>query len=257
MELYYKKEGKGPALIILHGLFGMLDNWLSIGRSFQEHFTVYLVDQRNHGRSPHSEIFTYKAMSRDLLELMDKENIQEALLLGHSMGGKTAMRLTLDHPQRVQKLVVADISPRKYTNHHQHQGLIDAMLSVNLQQASSRGEVSEMLSGKIMPQHIRQFLMKNLYWKEKDQLAWRPNLEVIRQNLHEVFRGIEAEEASDIPALFLKGEKSAYIKMADEQMIRRLFSRSRIVSIANGSHWLHADNPQDFTREVLNFLLDQ
>lgn len=254
MELFFRKEGQGPALIILHGLFGMLDNWRSIARSLQEHHTVYLVDQRNHGRSPHSEVFTYEAMSNDLLELMNREELPVASILGHSMGGKTAMQFCIDHPQRVDKLIVADISPRKYSNHEQHMALIQAMLDVNVEQAASRSQVREQLTQSIRPDHVRQFLLKNLYWKEKGTLGWRLNLPVLKQNLDEAFQAIQAPEPIACPALFLKGEKSGYIRTADEHMIRHLFPQARIRTIQNGSHWLHADNPGDFTREVLDFL---
>lgn len=254
MELFYKKEGNGPALIILHGLFGMLDNWQSIAHKLGDHFTVYLVDQRNHGRSPHSPEFHYQAMSDDLMELLNKEGLDNIYLLGHSMGGKTAMQFTINHPQRVEKLIVADISPRKYSNNQQHLALIDAMLTAEVQKAGSRAEVSEKLSEQIIPDHVRQFLMKNLYWVEKGKLGWRLNLQVIRNNLHEVFRSIETPKPLNTPSLFLKGEKSSYIRTADEHMIFRMFPKAVVKTIKDGSHWLHADNPDDFTREVISFL---
>ncbi|MFO7977227.1 MAG: alpha/beta fold hydrolase [Bacteroidales bacterium] len=254
MDLFFRKEGQGPALFILHGLFGMLDNWQSIARTLQEHHTVYLVDQRNHGRSPHSEVFTYEAMSNDLLELMNREELPAATILGHSMGGKTAMQFSINHPHRIHKLIVADISPRKYSNHDQHLALIDAMLEVGVEEARSRSEVREQLSQKIRPDHVRQFLLKNLYWKEKGKLGWRLNLMVLKQHMDEVFQAIEAPKPIDIPALFLKGEKSGYIRTADEHMIRNMFPQARISTIKNGTHWLHADNPGDFTREVIDFL---
>ena len=254
MELYFRKEGEGPALIILHGLFGMHDNWLSLGRLFGEHFTVYMVDQRNHGRSPHSEVMTFQAMSADLLQLMEQENLQQAHVLGHSMGGKTAMQFVMDHPGRVDRLIVADISPRQYANNEQHLGLIDAMLSVKAEEKASRSQVGKALSEKVIPDHVRQFLMKNLYWKEKGKLGWRPNLEVIRAQLPEIFRAIESSGPVQVPALFLKGEKSGYIKTADEHMIRSMFPKAEIRVIQNGTHWLHADNPKDFYKEVITFL---
>lgn len=254
MELFFRKEGQGPPLIILHGLFGMLDNWQSIARTLQEHFTVYLVDQRNHGRSPHSNTFTYEAMSSDLLELINREELPKASILGHSMGGKTAMEFSITHPHRIDKLIVADISPRKYSNHEQHLALIEAMLTLNVEQAESRSQVREQMAQKIRPDHVRQFLLKNLYWKEKGRLGWRLNLPVLKQHLDEVFRAVRTSQPIPIPALFLKGEKSLYIRTADEHMIREMYPQALIRTIKNGTHWLHADNPDDFVGEVLAFL---
>ncbi len=255
MDLHFRKTGKGQPLVILHGVFGMSDNWAGIGKSLGEDFTVYMVDQRNHGRSGHSSAMNYEAMSDDLLDFLEKENLEKPNLLGHSMGGKTVMQFAFDYPEKVEKIVVADISPGKSNHNHQHQQLIDTLLAIDLSKYSSRNEVGQVLREKISNARVRQFLLKNLYWKDRSSLGWRVNLEVIKDSLPEVFREVTGLQPFEGPALFLKGEKSDYITKEDIPEIEALFPNSRIREIKNGTHWLHADNPEDFTSEVREFLL--
>ncbi len=251
MKLNHKVFGEGKPLLIMHGLFGMLDNWLTLGRRWSESYRVVLVDLRNHGHSPHSDAFNYGLMMADVLELMDDLDLDEANLLGHSMGGKVAMKIAQNHPERVCKLVVADIAPRAYPVHHQT--VIEALLAVPLDRISSRKEAGEILGRYIQQESIRQFFLKNLYWKEKGRLAWRFNLDAIVKNIEEVGREI-FDARFEGPALFLGGSASPYINEEDRKEIPLIFPAARIDYIENAGHWLHAEQPAVFYQKVTDFL---
>ncbi len=249
--LHCKKLGEGEPLIILHGLFGMSDNWFTLGRKFAEHFTVYLVDQRNHGQSPHSNDWNYKVMSDDLLEFFDEHKIEKANIIGHSMGGKTAMFFTGEHANRVKKLIVVDIAPRFYPLHHD--SILTALLSVDIENLKSRNEADEQLSKFIPDFSTKQFLLKNLTRKENDntKFEWKFNLPVIAKNIHEV--GVEIKQGSEVLTLFIHAEQSDYINKADETEIKKIYPNSEIISV-NSGHWIHAEKPEKFYSSVMNFL---
>ncbi len=251
MQLNYKKLGEGEPLVILHGLFGMLDNWFMLGKKFAENFTVYLIDLRNHGQSPHSTDWNYKVMSDDLLEFFDEHNIEEANIIGHSMGGKTAMYFAGEHTERVKKLVVVDIAPRFYPLHHDT--ILDALLSIDLENLTSRNEADTMLSKYISDFGTKQFLLKNLARKENDntKFEWKFNLPVIAENIHEV--GVETNGGSSVLTLFIRGENSNYINNSDESEIMKLYPNSEIVSI-NSGHWVHTEKPEEFYNSVMKFM---
>lgn len=254
MELHFRETGSGPALIILHGLFGMSDNFASVAKELGRDFHVFVVDQRNHGGSGHSPVFNYESMSDDLLGFIELHGLEKAFLLGHSMGGKTAMRFAFDHPEKVDRLIVADISPAARNNRDQHQGLIDIMLGLDLSGFNSRVDVAYHLEDKVPSFRLRQFLLKNLYWKDKTTLGWKINLEVINKNLEEIFSEVRPAGVFSKPTLFLKGEFSDYIRQNDLELIRTLFSNVVFETIAGANHWLHADNPAGFIVAVRNFL---
>jgi esterase len=254
MELHFKESGSGHPLIILHGLFGMSDNFASIATELSNDYRVFAVDQRNHGRSGHSPVFNYEAMSDDLRDLMEMHGLSSAHLLGHSMGGKTVMQFAFDHPEKVDRLIVADISPAARTSNDQHQNLIDIMLKLDLEKFDSRVQVAYALEDKVPSFRVRQFLLKNLYWKDRSSLGWRLNLEGIRENLQEVFRAIDPAGTFGKPILFLRGELSDYIQEKDVELIKKMFPKAAFETIARGTHWLHADNPDDFIKAIQNFL---
>jgi len=254
MQLHYKEIGSGHPLIILHGLFGMSDNFVSIASELGRNYRVFIVDQRNHGRSGHSQVFNYEAMSDDLMEFMHDHQLDSAHLLGHSMGGKTAMQFAFDQPEKVDKLIVADISPAVRNSSDQHKGLINIMQNLDLSSFEKRVEVAQALEDKIPNFRLRQFLLKNIYWKDKASLGWRINLEVLNDRLHEVFREIKPGTTYHKPTLFMRGELSDYIQEKDMELIRSMFSNAEFVTIKGGTHWLHADNPDDFVLAVRNFL---
>jgi esterase len=268
MELAFRQLGEGAPLVILHGLYGSSDNWYSIGKELAKEYTVYLTDQRNHGRSPHSNVHNYKVMADDLFEFFDKHNLNKAIILGHSMGGKTAMLFALQHPQMVHKLVVADIAPKAYTglaqlNTHsiEHLNIMQGLVSVNVTLISSRKEVEKNLGQFIPDERIRQFLLKNLYRDEQNRFQWRINVEALRRNLPEILAGIDidknsVDQNSDvIPVLFIKGEKSDYIDGSDFSDIKNLFPLAEIVTVQNAGHWLHAEQPQAFLKCLHEFFL--
>lgn len=251
MKLFFRKYGEGPPLIILHGLFGTADNWNTLGKMFGERFTTYLVDQRNHGQSPHAPEWNYALMVEDLLELMDDEQLQGAHIMGHSMGGKTAMFFALAHPQRTDKLVVSDIAPRYYPIHHRE--LIDTLLSIDLGSLATRKEAETLMQERIPDEATRQFLLKNLYWKE-DRLHWRFNLEVINRNIEEVGTALPENGIFEGPTLFVRGERSNYITDADMDSIHHHFPQARLETIAGAGHWIHAEKPVAFLEAVMAFL---
>ncbi|HSV88557.1 MAG TPA: alpha/beta fold hydrolase [Bacteroidales bacterium] len=255
MQLYYKEAGSGKPLIILHGLFGMSDNFMSIASSLASDFHVFTVDQRNHGQSGHSSVFSYKAMSDDLLQFMEEKQLTKAHLLGHSMGGKTAMQFAFYHPEKVNRLIVADMTPAERPVNSSHHQLIELMLEIDPAKYSGRVELAKMLEEKIPSFRLRQFILKNVYWKNKDQLGWRLNLATIYENLHEMFRAVNHKGQLPNPTLFLKGELSDYIQETDIDLIKRLFTNVEILTFPGASHWLHADNPAFFTEAVRTFLL--
>lgn len=253
MKLFFRKYGSGKPLIILHGLFGQSDNWNTLGKRFAEQFAVYLVDLRNHGLSPHSEEWNYKVMSDDLLELIEENRLQNPVLLGHSMGGKVAMQFALDHPGRVAKMVVVDIAPRCYDPHHDK--IIKGLQAIDFDVIKSRKEAEDVLSNYIPDAGTRQFLLKNLYWKEEGRLAWRFNLEVIAKNIQEVNVRIgEVQAPNPVPVLFISGEKSDYITEKDRHHIPVLFPNAGFVVVKNAGHWVHAEQPEIFFSEAFRFL---
>lgn len=253
MILHSNTIGKGKPFIILHGFLGMGDNWKTLAKQFSEsNYQVHLVDQRNHGRSFHSEEFDYELMADDLKAYCDKHNLSDIILLGHSMGGKTAMLFAATFPKLVSKLMVADISPRYYPIHHDT--ILEGLTSLNFSEIKSRGEADEALSNYIKDQGVRMFLLKNLYWVEKGQLGLRLNLPVLKENVAEVGEALPIHATFEKDTLFLRGDRSEYIGEQDEIIIHRHFPNSKIVTISNAGHWLHAENPEDFYTTVIKFL---
>ncbi|MBS9524323.1 alpha/beta fold hydrolase [Litoribacter ruber] len=251
MKLNYKKIGQGKPLIILHGLFGSADNWLTIARDLEKEYTLYLVDQRNHGDSPHSEEWNYTAMAQDIAELMESEGLDSAFLMGHSMGGKTVMNFAMLYPEKVDKLIVADIAPRYYPVHHER--ILEGLNAVDLQNAKSRKDADDMLAKYINSAPIRQFLMKNLTRKDGG-FAWKINLQTITKNIEEVGKALESDNTFDKPTLFMGGANSDYITEKDREDIERFFPNSHIIHLKNAGHWLHAEQPEAVSRTIRAFL---
>jgi esterase len=252
IELHNRTLGEGKDLFIFHGLFGYSDNWQTLGRRFSEHFRVHLADLRNHGHSPHAEVFSYDAMADDIRFLLDKERVEKASLLGHSMGGKAVMTFAQKYPDRVDKLIVADMGIKAYPPHHET--IIKGLLSLDLDLIKGRTEADKQLSQYISEIGIRQFLLKNLYWIEKGKLAWRMNLPVIHRNMDNVLSALDSKIV-DAPTLFVRGEKSGYIIPKDYDEIKKVFPQSEISTIEGAGHWLHAEAPDTFYSIVMNFLL--
>ena len=268
MQLFHREYGNdGPALIILHGLYGASDNWVSIARQLEKDYHIYLIDQRNHGQSPHSNVHDFESMSKDLLEFLNKQGIDRAHLVGHSMGGKTAMRFALEHPKRINKLVVLDIAPKSYasfSNYAQitnnHQLIINTMLNVQFEKVTSRQDIDRQLEKNLPDDKLRQFLLKNVERQKNGSYRWRLNLEVIKSTLELVMDGFSMlnpeTNRSTLPAIFIRGENSGYIIDEDSLIIRKFFKNAELVSIPNAGHWLHAEQPELLIKTLAYFLLD-
>jgi pimeloyl-ACP methyl ester carboxylesterase len=252
-SLNHKSYGSGPALIVLHGLFGSLQNWATLGRQMGERFSVFLLDQRNHGRSPWDARWDYAAMAADLAEFMDQQGIPEAFLLGHSMGGKTVMQFAAEYPERVKALVVADIAPKAYRPHHDE--ILAALNSLQINKIHSRKEAEAHLLAYVSAPETVQFLLQGLHRSPEGRFSWLFNLEVITRHYDEVLKAPVFYHPLDLPALFLRGELSRYILLPeDEELIRTFFPAAQIETIAQASHWLHAEQPEEFLKKVLSFL---
>ncbi|MBL4592239.1 MAG: alpha/beta fold hydrolase [Flavobacteriales bacterium] len=254
MKLNFKKVGEGEPLVILHGLFGSLDNWMTLAKKLGEHFEVFVVDARNHGQSPHSDDFNYDVMADDLYEFLIFHNIVNPIILGHSMGGKTAMQFAMNYPNQLEKLIVVDIAPKSYPVHHT--AILNGMLSLNLNIINTRKGADEELSKHIDDLSTRQFLLKNLYWIEKEKLAWRFNLSVINSQIEIIGQGLENVEIFEKPTLFIRGEKSNYITESDFEPIKNIFPNAEIKSMNTG-HWIHVESPVEFLQVLSSFLLSE
>ncbi|WP_296385542.1 alpha/beta fold hydrolase [Winogradskyella sp.] len=253
MILHSNTFGEGKPFVILHGFLGMGDNWKTLARQFSEsNFEMHLVDQRNHGRSFHSDDFDYELMAEDLKYYCEVNKLNDIILLGHSMGGKTAMLFATKYPELVSKLLVADISPRYYPVHHD--AILEGLSSLSFTEIKSRGQADKTLSNYIQEAGIRMFLLKNLYWVKKGQLGLRINLDVLKENVSEVGEALPIHSTFDKKTLFLRGDRSEYIGESDETIIQRHFINSEIETITNAGHWLHAENPKDFYDAVINFI---
>jgi len=268
MQLFSREVGSSErTVIILHGLYGVSDNWMTIANNLSEKFRVILPDQRNHGRSPHHPEHTYEALATDLLELIDEKGLQKVILVGHSMGGKTAMRFALDHSELVEHMVVIDIAPKDYSrfaNYAEitanHDYMIDAMLSVDPTLMANRSEIDYAFKKLLPSKTLRQFLMKNIRRSTSGKYQWQLNLEALKTNLPEIMDGFSKDDRgsatvrSEVPSLFIKGGQSPYIKDEDSLIINRFFPKSQIVTIPNAGHWLHTEQPELFLKTLLYFL---
>lgn len=252
MKLNYKKLGQGKPLIILHGLFGSLDNWLTHAKTLADHYEVYLVDQRNHGNSPHDDEFNYAVMADDLYEFIKEHKIENPHILGHSMGGKTAMKFALQHADMWDKLIVVDIAPKSYPVHHDQ--IIEGLEAIPVDALESRGEADNILEEYIDEFGTRQFLLKNLSRKKEGGFEWKINLPVIKKNIELMGEGIEEHLAIEKDVLFIRGEKSNYIKNDDSILIMQLFPNATVETIKGAGHWVHAEKPKELLETVMGFL---
>ena len=257
MKLFCETQGNehGPALLMTHGVFGSHDNLGAITRLLAKDFHLYRIDLRNHGRSPHADTMTYAEMAADMLELMDANNLDTAAVLGHSLGGKVMMELACTHPHRINHLIVGDIAPIEYPPHHDP--ILDGLQAIDLSELKSRGEADEQLQAYVEELPTRQFLLKNLQRDEEGNYYWRLNLPVIVKEFSTMRSGIAAGKVFDGPTLFIRGGLSKYIRERNFDAIKNQFPNSRIETIENASHWLHAEEPQQFAHLATAFLLGE
>jgi len=251
--LFSKIEGSGKPLLILHGFLGMSDNWKTLGTQYAaDGFQVHMIDLRNHGRSLHSEEFSYEIMVQDIFEYCQANNLEKINIIGHSMGGKVAMLLSTTHPELVDKLIVADIGPKFYPQHHQD--ILAGLNAVDFSKKPTRNEVEEIMSQYIPDFGTRQFLMKSLYWQEPGQLAFRFNLEVFNKKMDEIGVPLPQNAVFEKPTLFIRGGNSNYILDTDFENIKQHFPNFTVETIPNTGHWLHAENPTLFHQITSSFL---
>ena len=253
MILESRIEGEGKPLVIMHGFLGMSDNWKTLsGQYAEEGFQVHALDMRNHGRSFHSDEFTYTAMAEDIRNYCKAHELEHVDVMGHSMGGKAAMFFAVAYPEMTDHLIIADIGPKYYTPHHQD--ILAGLNAVDFSEKPSRSEVEEVLKKHIPDFGTRQFLMKSLYWKEQGQLAFRFNLQVFNDQTDNIGQALPEGAVYLGKTLFLRGDKSSYIRDKDIDGIKAQFPNAQFADIKDAGHWLHAENPEQFFNETLVFL---
>lgn len=253
MKLFFRKLGEDGSkpLIILHGVFGSSDNWMTLGRKFSENFKVYLVDLRNHGQSPHSNEFTYEAMKEDLRQFIEDNQIENPQIIGHSMGGKVAMLFALEYPELYDKLMIVDIAPRAYPPHHE--SILKGLNAVDLDNLESRKEADAIFAQFEPNFAVRQFLLKNLYKSKGEGFQWRFNLQAITQSIAKIGIEIESENQNQKETKFVRGLRSEYISDSDKPQIRQLFPNATFTDFEGAGHWIHAEKPDEFYETVMDF----
>nr|MBD3621724.1 alpha/beta fold hydrolase [Sunxiuqinia sp.] len=269
MKLYYREEGKRnkQIIVIVHGLYGSSDNWLTVGKKLGKKYHVYMVDQRNHGRSPNADEHSYEGMTEDLAGFFDEHHIEKAIVIGHSMGGKTAMYFAADYPEKIDKLIVADIAPKNYFELEEkgqfylHQHILESLKEVRKHQFETREEIADFLSLKLDNKGLVMFLLKNVYRNKKtNKFDCRINVDVLYDHLDEVISGVNYRWMEDrmpilnYPVLFIKGEKSPYISEEDEKKIKEIYPEAQIDTIPDAGHWLHAEQPKLFMEALERFI---
>ena len=264
MKLFFRKYGEGAPLVILHGLFGSSDNWVSVAKSISSSFTVYLPDLRNHGYSPHNDIHDYISLSSDIFELANELDLRNFFLAGHSMGGKTAVHFALRWPEMLNGLLIADISPFmaanfRSTEYNQGVTILKTILETEISSAVSRNYVERLLSEKIASEKIRGLIMKNLQRSPENKFSWKINASSLLKNLERIMEGLprpsgDYSPVTGFPVLFLKGENSDYLSSGDWSDILKIFPSAELRVIRNAGHWMHADNPEAVSEAFLSLL---
>lgn len=268
MELFYREEGnRGKNIVIVHGLYGSSDNWLTIGKILGKNHHVYMIDQRNHGRSPNSAIHSYDVMKEDLAEFFQHHKIKSATVIGHSMGGKVSMYFAAEYPELIDKLIVADISPKNYlqvqeeSQYFLHQHILQTLKDLQSQNFENRTDVTDFLKLRIDGEGLIMFLLKSIYKNtETGKFECRLNVNVLYDSLDEIISGVNYRWFEDrkpifnYPVLFLKGENSNYITNDDIILVRDIYPEAQITTIPNAGHWLHAEQPQLFIEALERFL---
>ena len=248
--LNHKIYGQGDPIVILHGLFGMLDNWQTVAKKLAENYMVILVDQRDHGKSKHTEEFNYQVLAEDLNEFLEENWIHSSHIIGHSMGGKTAMQFAVNHPDMIKKLIIVDIGPKAYLPGHDI--IFKALLEVPIDEVQSRQEVDDIISKYIEDAGVRLFLMKNLKRKKEGGFIWKMNLELLNKEYSNIIAAVESTEPIDVDTLFIYGSKSHYIKAEDIESIKSIFPESKFEKLDAG-HWIHAEKPDEFVDLIKGF----
>jgi esterase len=251
MKLFFRELGSGQPFIILHGIFGSSDNWLTQAKILSQHYHVLSLDLRNHGQSPHDNQFDYPVMVDDLLEFIDTNNLQDPIILGHSMGGKVVMNFALAHPDKLEKLIVVDIAPRPYNL--EHYVIVDGLKAIPIQSITSRNDADAALASYVPEPDVRQFLLKNLQRKPDGSFSWKINLPVIAEKLSNIGVDLQFDGQFDKPTLFIRGGRSKYVNDQDMTRITKVFPQAELKTLDTG-HWVQAEKPQEFVETVTNWL---
>lgn len=252
MQLFYRESGAGRPIVILHGLFGSSDNWMSVTKELALHYKAYVLDARNHGQSPHAATHDYAAMAADLKEFIDTHKIENPILIGHSMGGKTIMRFAVDYPTVAEKLIVVDISPRFYGRHHET--ILTGLAAINLEILKTRAEADTILSTYVGDIGVRMFLLKSLYRTSEGKFDWRINLSVLSGLIDNIGEALPEGSHIDVPTLFIRGSESGYIEEKDAAIIRQIFTTATVETVVGASHFVHAEKPTEVIALIENFI---
>lgn len=253
LTLNHKSFGQGDPLVILHGLFGTLDNWQTIGKQLAEEYLVYLLDQRNHGRSPHVEGLTYPLMAEDLQAFLESNWMYASNIIGHSMGGKVAMQFALEYPDMVNRLVVVDIAPKDYAGGHEL--IFNALLNLDLVTIEGRKDADEKLANLGIEEFgVRQFLLKNLTRTKEGGYRWKMNLFEIHKYYPDILKNIESNATYEGEALFIRGGQSKYIQDSDWASVLEYFPNAQLITVENAGHWVHAEAPKELLQLISEFL---
>ena len=263
MELFYRKYGEGAPIIIVHGLYGASDNWVSIAKQLAKHYEVFLIDQRNHGRSPHSSEHNYHLMVHDLYEFIEKQEIEKAILIGHSMGGKTVMHFSYKYPEKTDALIVLDIAPKSYVSLSKkasihHYLILNTLRNINFNNIKNRKDVDIELAKTIEDERIRMFLLKNIHRDKENHFSWSLNVKALYNHIDEIMNGEllpNKEPITGFPVLFIRGANSNYILDEDLEKIREIYPFAELQTIQNAGHWLHAEQANKLIKIITEFLI--
>lgn len=251
MKLYHRELGQGQPILMLHGIFGSSDNWLTQSRMLSERFHTYALDLRNHGASPHDEVFDYPSMVEDVLKFLKENNIEDPILMGHSMGGKVAMNFALAYPDNIGKLIVVDIAPKSYDM--QNYVVLNGLLSIPIEEVTSRQQADDMLAKHVDEPDVRQFLLKNLQRKSEGGFKWKLNLPAISENITKIGLPLHYKGTFEKPSLFIRGARSNYVRDSDFGVIKEIFPAASFETLETG-HWVPAEKPKEFVEVVLRWL---
>jgi esterase len=265
MELFFRRLGTGKPIVILHGLYGSSDNWYTIGRALADQYEVFIPDQRNHGNSPHLPDHDYNVLSEDLNNFFIQHSLNRAVILGHSMGGKTALAFGLKHPEKVEKMIVVDISPFGYDEKSapeviSHEQIMRSLMTIQPESLKGRQDADNKLHKHIRSEPVRQFLLKNLKRNSEGVFYWAMNLPVLQQHLADIYATIMPSQQTrprdipDFPLMFIKGKNSGYLRKEEFDQIRHFFPHAELAEIAGAGHWVHAEQPEEFLKRIRNFI---
>ncbi len=252
MILNHKKYGdNGSCILIIHGIFGSLDNWHTVAQILGKSHQVYTLDMRNHGYSPHTDTMSFNEMAQDIKEFMTQQDLSKCVLMGHSMGGKVAMQFALNFPKSLEKLIVVDIAPKAYSA--AHNPYFSAYKEISFSAINSRKELDEAFKHYETNDAVRLFLMKNIVSDGTGAYKLKINIVAIEKSYQEIVEALQLHQI-DVPSLFIAGDRSSYIKKDDKISIQQYFSNVKFATIANAGHWVHAENNVDFVAAVNNFM---